>query len=415
MGGTALPARAQDRRRFPALGLAIGLGLAMLAVDTGLRLIEVTPLWRVLPLVEPILGQPDPDIGYDFTPGASGIWPKEHRAPVRINALGLRDAERSLAKPPGTYRVGLLGDSMVEAMQVDRDATFAAQAEARLRADGRKVELINLAMAGPNPIRQLLRLEKRGYPLGLDLVVANSAVGGFLSDLLLDDSESPAYRDAGNGEFALSHRFRQRLSQRYADTAAGRLFVVLYQHSPLLRMLYLRARQPLTVLLGLNQTATAAAVQPRHRPPPDRGVVCRNAAVALDPLVAFWRDHRPAARWTAAARFLDDFGRSARTHGVRLFYAMRDIPLAPAGCAEMAAARARLVEIMAEEFSGRGLRLVDWSARVAAATGDGDLARLHGFGLQRGSGHLNHEGHRVWAAALVALVRPELPQPAGRP
>src|SRR6266436_2466777 len=118
--------------------------LALLVVDFGLRLIEATPLWRILPVVQPILGQPDKDFGFESTPGARGIWTTEHRALLQLNSLGLRDVERDLAKPAGAFRIGLLGDSMVEAAQVSQQATFAAIAERRLRADGYNLELINL-------------------------------------------------------------------------------------------------------------------------------------------------------------------------------------------------------------------------------------------------------------------------------
>src|SRR4051794_21692803 len=83
----------------------IGAVMSFLAVDLGLRLIEATPLWRILPVIEPILGQPDKDFGFDSTPGARGIWTAEHRARLQINSLGLRDIERELVKPEGTFRV----------------------------------------------------------------------------------------------------------------------------------------------------------------------------------------------------------------------------------------------------------------------------------------------------------------------
>ena len=55
----------------------------------------------------------------------------------------------------------------------------------------------------------------------------------------------------GNGELAVGYGFRERPSQRHADDLIGRLFVALYQNSPLFRMLYLRSTEPLSVLLGL--------------------------------------------------------------------------------------------------------------------------------------------------------------------
>ena len=181
-------------RRSPVTFFLLGCTLALLLFDSALQLIEWTPLWRVLPLVEPILGQPDHAFGFDSTPGAVGIWSREHRARIRVNSLGFRDVERTVVKPEGTIRVGLLGDSMVEGAQVSQEATFGTIAEYMLRSQGYNVELINLAVAGPSPIRQLLRLEKRGYALNLDVVLANSAGSSFWTGALLDDSQNPAYR-----------------------------------------------------------------------------------------------------------------------------------------------------------------------------------------------------------------------------
>jgi hypothetical protein len=391
-------------RRTVGMGrLLAGVLLALLAVEVLLRLIEATPLWRVLPVVEPILGHPDRDVGYDFTPGASGIWPRENRAVVRINALGLRDVERSRAKPAGYVRIGLLGDSMVEATQVDQSATFGALAERLLWAGGRKVQLINLAMAGPSPIRQLLRLEKHGYSLGLDWVVANSAGGSFFSGLLLDDSENPAYVESSDGRLVRGHGFRSRLSQRFADHPVGRAFVALYQGSPLFRMLYLHMKKPWPAFLGLptadsGPTTLAAG----------NADACAAATALLRPHIELWRDHRPARAWASTRQFLDDFAAGTSAHGVRVLYAIRDIPLPPAGCETAGRQRADLMSALAPEFTRRGMRFVDWSAAVAETLGARDTSRLQGFGVNRGGGHLNYDGHRAWAATLVRVLDGEL-------
>jgi hypothetical protein len=386
----------------------VGLFLALLIVDGALRIVEATPLWRVLPVVEPIIGQPDPEFGFDSTPGAQGIWITEHRSIVRINSLGLRDVERQIAKPAGTFRIGLTGDSMVEAMQVEQAATFAALAERRLRQEGYEVELINLGIAGPNPVRQLWRLNKRGYRLGLDLIVANSSVESFLSGLLLDDSDNPAYVSAGNGELRIGYAFRERFSQRHADDLLGRAFIALVQNSPLLRMLYLRSRQPLPALLGLTAAAAPAAqLQPAALDGSQTS--CTRAAAALAPMLGFWRDHQPALEWAATARFLEDLARGARARDAAVVYLVREIPLPRSDCAAASSARAELVGEMEREFARRGIRMIDWSAAVAALVGGPSaLPGLHGFGLRRGAGHLNYDGHRAWADALSALVREEL-------
>jgi hypothetical protein len=389
-----------------------GVVLSALVFDSGLRLIEATPLWRILPVIEPIPGQPDREFGFDSTPGAQGIWTNEHRARFRVNSFGLRDVERDLVKPAGTIRVGLLGDSMVEAMQVSQQATFGTLAEHRLRSEGYKIELINLAIAGPSPIRQLLRLEQRGYALSFDLVLANSAGSSFWSGALRDDSQNPGYVDAGDGRLVRGYAFRARFSQRHADDLWGRSFVVLYQHSPLFRMLYLRGKEPPRQLLGLAATQSPSpSVAPSAQPDP--ATVCTAAATALEPHIALWLHHQPAREWAATAAFLADFSMSTAAHGVKVLYAVRDIALSPPNCAWVDAHRAELIAAMETEFSRRGMTFVDWSAKVAAAAGRRDLGPLHGFGVHRGGGHLNYDGHRAWASALVDLLKTELPRPHG--
>src|SRR5262249_2590715 len=102
---------------------------------------------------------------------------------------------------------------------------------------------------------------------------------------------------------------------------------------------------------------------------------------------------------------------STRAHGVQVFYAVRDIPVPPVGCPSPDARRTELTSAMAGEFGRRGMTFVDWSAAVAAATGTRDLGPLHGFGLHRGKGHLNYDGHRAWAVALVDLLKAKFGPP----
>jgi hypothetical protein len=64
-----------------------------------------------------------------------------------------------------------------------------------------------LNTVGPGPIGQLWQLERRGYPLSLDLVLANSAASSFISGMLLDDSENPAYVQVGYGQLAVGYGF----------------------------------------------------------------------------------------------------------------------------------------------------------------------------------------------------------------
>src|SRR5581483_7943889 len=76
----------------------------------------------------------DPYCGVVLLPGASGWWTKEGRAFVVINSDGMRDREHTIAKPPNTFRIAVLGDSYAEALQVSVQEAFWAVMQRELAA-----------------------------------------------------------------------------------------------------------------------------------------------------------------------------------------------------------------------------------------------------------------------------------------
>src|ERR1700683_3080239 len=72
------------------------------------------------------LYRPDRLTGWSLRPEAEG-WVRaenRHGVYVRINRDGLRDRERSIAKPASTWRIALLGDSLCEASEVSLEDAF---------------------------------------------------------------------------------------------------------------------------------------------------------------------------------------------------------------------------------------------------------------------------------------------------
>ncbi len=109
---------------------------------------------RVLGLAKnPRLYMPDPVLGPVLRPGRRARWRTEGDAAVAINAQGMRDDQNiGREKPPGTFRVAVLGDSYAEALQVDaRDAFFRVM-ERRLRGcdalAGRPMQVLNFGVLG---------------------------------------------------------------------------------------------------------------------------------------------------------------------------------------------------------------------------------------------------------------------------
>jgi hypothetical protein len=126
-----------------------------------------------------------PLYGFFHVRGYDG-WLKssEYFARVHFNGLGLRDPRDRYEKPPGTFRILLLGDSFMEAAQVDQRETTAAVLEARLRAarPDLNVEVINAGVAGWGTGIEGLYLDNEGYRFEPDLVVLGFFIGNDLYD-----------------------------------------------------------------------------------------------------------------------------------------------------------------------------------------------------------------------------------------
>ncbi|WP_341894511.1 hypothetical protein [Ferrovibrio terrae] len=390
------------RIRLAAVALFVGGGLcAALMAEACLKVIAATPLWRVLPVIEPILGQPDPQTGYAFTPGVSGIWVRENRARVQITELGLRGPQGiTQAKAPGTVRIALLGDSVTEALQVEYAASFGALLQARLNHGGSAgTEVINLAMSGNGPLRQLMRLEQRGYSFDPDIVLSVTSPFDFLSGELRDDRLNPAYVPDGSGGWMRGYAFRKRFSVRQADTLAGRVFLDAVQRFDLVRLLYLRSRDPLSKLMGIEASARAPASSP---------VVADTCFTAdLRNLQRLWQNHEPAQDWQVTGKFFDELAASRAGRPVKLVYALRDLPMPPARCASQRAQRAAVIDTIEDALATRQIGFIDLEKQlvdIVGVDGSADLRVLRGFGLQIGQGHLNHEGHRRYAEVLQTAV-----------
>src|SRR5262245_5960375 len=74
----------------------------------------------------------DPDLFWRYRPHQDLQW-KAIR--VRTNAFGLRDRERSVAKPPGVFRILSLGESTTFGDQIDATQTYSYLLEEMLNAD----------------------------------------------------------------------------------------------------------------------------------------------------------------------------------------------------------------------------------------------------------------------------------------
>src|SRR5262249_4103819 len=126
---------------------------------------------------------PDPILHHRLR---AGYTASRHGVEFHINALGLKDREYPAAKPPGVFRVLMLGDSYTEGFGLRVEDTMPKQAEAMLagRSCRAPLEILTAGVPSYSPILEYLYLEERGLALAPDLVVLNFDMTDVHDDLV---------------------------------------------------------------------------------------------------------------------------------------------------------------------------------------------------------------------------------------
>jgi len=154
---------------FICLTIIFGVG------ELGLRVIGSEEL-RKLESWRQVTFQPslNPDIRYEFVPGASGyIWGTQ----AEINARGYRGRMGAPGFFPG-FRILVLGDSITFGTFLPLEATYAYQMQEILDKSASEYEVLNFGVGGYDILQELALLESRGLTYKPDLVV----VGFCLND-----------------------------------------------------------------------------------------------------------------------------------------------------------------------------------------------------------------------------------------
>ncbi len=116
---------------------------------------------------------PSPSTHHTLRPGAEWKTPVPGHRFV-INRLGLRGPEPTVPKPPGNYRVLLLGDEAIFTPSVTQNSTTAGRLRALFKAgDYEGVEVINGGVPGYCPLLCFLNYRESLSSLQADLVVLN--------------------------------------------------------------------------------------------------------------------------------------------------------------------------------------------------------------------------------------------------
>jgi hypothetical protein len=144
-------------------GCVLALGLCELAV----RVLHLGPDTNVV-FADNYRLSADPRLAYELVPGSAD-------GSARISSAGLRDREYALAKPPGVFRIVVIGDSIAYGFGIPQGDALAKQLEDLLQSyravQPLRIEVLNLGVSGYNIDQIVENLRTRGLRWQPDLIV----------------------------------------------------------------------------------------------------------------------------------------------------------------------------------------------------------------------------------------------------
>ncbi|HZI94602.1 MAG TPA: GDSL-type esterase/lipase family protein, partial [Patescibacteria group bacterium] len=122
---------------------------------------------------------------------------------VRINSEGWRDRERSPEKPPGIFRIVVLGDSFTWGHGVEDEEIFTRRLEQKLSG----VEVLNMGLSGSSTDQQLLILKRDALAFHPDVVIVMICRNDFLANTGTMEGPygKPAFVLQQDGSLRLTH------------------------------------------------------------------------------------------------------------------------------------------------------------------------------------------------------------------
>jgi hypothetical protein len=357
----------------------------------------------------------DPLLGWSLRPDASGWQVDEGVAWVRINSHGYRDRERTLSKPPGVFRVAVLGDSFTEARQVNLEKSFTSLAEEELNrrncCGGRRVEVLNFGTLGYNTGQEFLLLRERVWKFDPDMVILEFFAGNDIIDnnralnTVLPDMLPCFYLRNGKLELDDSFRRGSRFDSTYIKLKGFTMNAV--NKSVLALMAYklssARAQQEAMEREMGHANALTESTDP-NAPPPEYSRFIHFLPPKIPVMVEAWQ---------VTEALIAEFGKEVRSHQVPLLMMIMPQPIQyHPDSNEQAAFRARYkvesfeyaddrVEQHARANGILTLRLLKPLLEEARRTG----TYMSGFANSPPNEfHLNERGHAVVAREMVRAI-----------
>ena len=166
---TAEPTPEQKQKKKPTWYFCVFQTVAVLV----LVILSLEGMFAMARIGEEEYLKPDPVTGFAPMPNKSVTKKGEGLGQATFNKYGLPEPERALVKPANTVRVAVIGDSFVEALQVERKESFCYLLEQDLnkKYPGTHFEVMNFGVAGYNLGQMYLRMKTLAFQFKPDMVI----------------------------------------------------------------------------------------------------------------------------------------------------------------------------------------------------------------------------------------------------
>jgi hypothetical protein len=341
--------------------------------------------------------------------GAEGWWRKEGEAYVKINSDGLRDLEHSKAKPPGSLRIAVLGDSYTEAMQVPLEDTFWKVMESELEScrmlRGRLIEAINFGVSGYGTAQELVTLRHQVWDYSPDLVLLAFLSGNDVRNNVraLEQDPMRPYFVYQENALVLDDSFKSTFGWRFRESVMRNGGYWLIDHVKTLQLLNEARYLAKGYLTEIKQSRLVSqmmrdVVNPRI----EQNEVGLDTMVYREPTAQVWKD-----AWRVTEGLIVQMSKEVREKGAQFIVVtltngdqvdpdplLRRESAQRLGVPDLLYPERRIKSLAdREEFPVLNL------AQPFAAYAEQKKVHLHGF--NNGGGHWNSEGHRL-AGKLIA-------------
>jgi hypothetical protein len=391
------------------------LYLILFGLLFGLLLCEI--FLRVIGYSYPIFYATDYYRGFALRPGIEGLYEKEGKSYVRINSDGLRDREHPKAKPTGTIRIALLGDSYAEALQAPVEQVFWSILERKLQEceafPGKRVEIINFGVSGYGTGQELITLRNNVWQYSPNIVLLAFTTNNDVTDnsRALKQTDEIPYFVYKNGELVYDVSFRDSSAYQWHDSKLSKLGRWFDDHLRVVQLVhYAQSVGKLRLTEWRNQRRTATqpqqtpAVATAPRSAPTAEVIGIDNMIYVEPQDDNWKD-----AWRVTEGLIGQMRDEVKQRGAR--FVVVTLSNAIQVYSNPVVRQNFMKHIGTSTVFYPNLRLKDFAQRQQIdfldlaepmqVYADQNKVFLHGFGKDIGNGHWNADGHRL-GADLIA-------------